>query len=281
MKLLKSIFRGILFFICFLFFIFVYARYIEPQLLVKTKLSTHSSSINQPFKVVFFSDTHFGKLYKQTNITKIVQAINEQEADFVIFGGDFFDNFAKDQSVLDVQYLEEQLANIQAKHGKIAIWGNHDYGGGAVRIYESFMQKGGFTVLKNQSLAYPMFNITISGVDDYLFGNPDFSLINQPYKQNQPYHLVLSHQPDLVDRFMLSNINFILSGHSHGGQVSLPFLTKQVLPIGAKKYVKGSYSLNSSTDTTLFVSKGIGLTQLPFRFLNIPEIVVVQFNPVN
>lgn len=69
----------------------------------------------------------------------------------------------------------------------------------------------------------------------------------------------------------------MLSGHSHGGQVTLPFLTQYSLPTGATKYIKGHYpDCGVSENLSLYVSKGIGMTVLPFRFLNPPEIMVLQ-----
>lgn len=65
----------------------------------------------------------------------------------------------------------------------------------------------------------------------------------------------------------------------HGGQVSVPFFTKKLLPNGSDQFVKGFYSMNGTetdTATQVYVSSGIGLTKYPFRFLNVPEIIEVN-----
>lgn len=95
-------------------------------------------------RIVFFTDTHFGALYDEKHLKRIVQMINGLDADIIVFGGDLFDNFARDKEILDMEYLQKELSRIEGKIGKYAVFGNHDYGGGAIRIYEDFMNNCGF-----------------------------------------------------------------------------------------------------------------------------------------
>lgn len=255
-----------------------YSRYVEPSLLVTKKIAVTAPATVSPCKVVFFTDTHFGNLYPEENLQKIVAKINAQNPDLVVFGGDFIDNYNQDAAYLDILLLEEELSNIKATYGKYAVWGNHDYGGGAEWIYPDIMAAGGFTLLTNEGAYIPELGMNILGYDDYLLGHTD----PQAYTiDHEDFTLVLTHEPDVTDQLNLSNAGLILAGHSHGGQVSLPVITKYMLPSGATEYTKGLYdaaTLGKSEGTQLFVSKGIGLTMIPYRFLNPPEIVVVNIN---
>lgn len=254
----------------------LYARFIEPNMLITNRFSVSSPNVKEAFTVVFFSDTHFSGIYPEQNIEKIVERINRQNADIVVFGGDFFDNYQKEKDILDLDYMEEQLSSIEAGYGKYCIWGNHDKGGGSAKIYAEMMEKGGFTLLKNESILIEELNLEIRGLDDYLLGNPDTST---DMMQASRVNIILSHAPDIIDDMDGTNTDIMLSGHSHGGQVFVPEITKKILPDGAKKYVKGLYLFKNSRDSKLIVSKGIGTTQIPYRFLNIPEIMVLEMRP--
>lgn len=257
--------------------VMLYARYIEPERLT---VRTHSVTTEKPIsdcKVVFFADTHFGELYSETHVEKIVEKINGLEADIVIFGGDLLDNYARDRSHMDLDYLKKHLSRIQAKSGKYAVWGNHDYGGGAVRIYEDFMQSCGFEVLDDESRTLDDYGINIIGYDDYLMGWTDPALYEV---QSERFNIIVSHEP-VIARFIRSKSdNFHLSGHTHGGQIRLPYITDKILPTGSDEFVKGLYTQEDiGTDTSLqmYTTSGIGMTKYPFRLFNVPEIIEINF----
>ena len=83
------------------------------------------------------------------------------------------------------------------------------------------------------------------------------------------YKILLIHEPDYINNIDYSNFNLILAGHSHNGQVKLPFVGGIILPNGAKKYYKEYYKLNN---TDLYISSGIGTSQISFRLFNRPSI---------
>lgn len=251
----------------------MYSRYIEPNLLTVTKHTASRDNAKKSVRVAFFTDTHFGNFYSQEKLPSLVNSINKQEADIVIFGGDFFDNYARDlnEGLIDLKLITKNLSKINAKYGKYAVYGNHDNGGGASRIYDELMSDSGFTVLKNDTASLDKLKINIIGFDDYLLGDIQNPL---PDIDNNYYNILVSHEPDAVDIHDVSNADIILSGHSHGGQVVIPYITEKTLPVGAKTYVKGKYDI--SDDTTLYVSRGIGTTVIPYRFLSVPEILVVD-----
>lgn len=269
--MIKKILIAIIILIMILAGLYVYAHEIEPRLLTVKQVSLPSGK-NQAsgLKIVFFSDTHIGKDYNISQLQKVATKINEQKPDLVIFGGDLIDNYNRDKPDLD--QIISVLSLIQAEYGKFSVYGNHDYGGGANRIYGDLMEKSGFTLLTNQSVKLKDRDICISGLDDYQNGKPDIKLMDN--HTETAYHILISHAPDLADRIDLSSVNLMLSGHTHGGQVNLPFARDYVLPPGGQKYVKGMYELNQNA--CLFVTSGIGTAKARYRFLNLPEIVVIK-----
>ena len=251
--------------------LFVWARYLEPSLLIVREESM-TAPVSQSTRIVFFSDTHFGKWYSPGNIDRVVEKINEQNPDVVIFGGDFFDIYARDKEEIDLEEFSKKLGLIDAPLGKYAVWGNHDYGAGASRIYQEMMEDGGFCVLKNEVQTIEECGITLYGLDDAVLSSPDTDAVFA----GDGTDILICHEPDIADQMDLHNVELVLSGHSHGGQVSLPYLTERALPPWGRKYIKGSYPLENGMR---YVSSGIGMTKLPFRFGNIPEIIVINLHP--
>lgn len=253
-----------------------YAHFIEPELLTVRSFDIETDKQVKPCTIVFFSDTHFGKYYDVGHAEDIVKKINQNKPDIVVFGGDLLDNYARDRNIMDLEYLKEELKNIEAKTGKYAVWGNHDYGGGAVRIYEDFMSSCGFALLDDESVVLEDYGIKLIGYDDYLMGWTDPSL----YKiKSEFYNVIIAHEP-VVSQFIESKSeNFLLTGHTHGGQVNIPFLTSELLPEGSAQFIKGLYTqqeIGTTVSLTMYTSSGIGMTRYPFRFQNIPEIVKIN-----
>ena len=268
----------LLFMILLLFVILTisYSRYIEPEMLTVKEITVETDMNIEECRIVFFTDTHFGKLYDEKHIKKIVGMINECDADIVIFGGDLLDNYVRDKNLLDMEYLQQELNRIEAKDGKYAVFGNHDYGGGAVRIYETFMNDCGFRVLDDEMVFLEKFNMELTGFDDYLLGQTEDDFY---HIQSDKFQLIVAHEP-IVSKFIEGyGDSFLLSGHTHGGQLSVPYFTRKLLPNGSEQFIKGFYDWQD-TDTgaaiQMYVSSGIGLTKYPFRFLNIPEIIEVN-----
>lgn len=113
-----------------------YSRFIEPELLTVKSLTVETDNNISPCRIIFFSDLHLGKYYDETHLDRIV---NELNADFVILGGDLFDNYACDYESLDFEYIRMKLSEIRVAVSRYAVWGNHGYGGGVVRIYKDFL----------------------------------------------------------------------------------------------------------------------------------------------
>lgn len=255
-----------------------YARFVEPGRLKVRTLSVETEKPVHDLRVVFFTDTHFGKLYDESHASIIADRINRLDADLVIFGGDLLDNYARDREDLDLGDLAETLGSIKAKAGKYAVWGNHDYGGGASRIYEKLMSDAGFEILDDESRTFEELGIRLIGYDDYLMGWTDPSL----YKvKSNFFNLIVAHEPVIAGFIESESDNFMLSGHTHGGQIGIPGLVSKVVPPGSGKFVKGFYTAEEiGTDASLnmYTSSGIGMTKYPYRLFNVPEIIEINFH---
>ena len=252
--------------------ILIWSGAVEPKLLL-VKQFEYPLPVTKRVRIAFFSDTHLGKWYSAENLSRIAEKINEQNPDLVLFGGDFFDIYRRDCGQISLDTITNILQSIQAPLGKYAVWGNHDYGGGAQNIYPSVMESGGFEILKNEGILFSEQNLFLYGFDDLIFGSPQNPKTMIP---SDTAKLLFCHEPDAADILPEVRADLILSGHSHGGQILLPIITKKVLPPGAKRYRKGLYPRGNSP---VFVSSGIGMTKLPLRFLNPPEIIMIDLVP--
>lgn len=276
LKIIKGIVLFFIFLIVLLLGVLGYAHYIEPNLLMVKSITIDTQKAIKPCKIVFFADTHFGGLYGERHAEKIADKINGLNADIVIFGGDLFDNYAHDHDAMDLEYLKAELGRIKANAGKFAVWGNHDYGGGAVRIYEEFLKSCGFTLLNDESRLLTEYGIRVVGFDDYLMGWTDPSLYTL---ESDSFNVIASHEPIIANFIQSGSDNLLLTGHTHGGQVSIPFLTSRLLPNGSGQFVKGLYSteeIGTAASLQMYTTSGIGMTRYPFRFLNVPEIIEVN-----
>lgn len=277
MKVFKFFFKLIIVLILIVAGLIFYAFKIEPYLLTVNKYNLNEKS-NDTIKIIQFSDTHIKNNFTYKNLNKVVNSINQLNPDVVIFTGDLYDNYAKYHD--DINIIKE-LKKIKANYAKIAIWGNRDYGGGASRYYENIIKEAGFTLLKNENYDLTTNEnkkILITGLDDSILGNPKLSVSKV---EQYDYRILLSHEPDNVTMFAVDDYQLILSGHSHGGQINIPFfsfINQKALSstMFAKKYSGGMTQLNPTTK--IYVNTGIRTTHISARFQVIPEITMFTIN---
>lgn len=252
---------------------YYYAKYIEPYLLSFTQHTLKSPLIPKGFhgmKILQFSDLHLGYYFSLQHLSQIVSKINAEKPDIVLFTGDLIDDY---QTYTEASFVASILKNIQAPFGKFSIYGNHDHGGYGTEYYDHIMRESGFELLQNSEKRIRLLDnseISIFGLDDMLLGKPKIAETLQHAKQNI-YTIVLVHEPDIAPQIATYPINLQLSGHSHGGQVQIPFLGAIITPSLAKEYIEGFYSIQG---LTLYVNRGIGRTRVPFRFMSKPEITL-------
>ncbi|MEH7234916.1 metallophosphoesterase [Bacillus sp. JJ1562] len=251
-----------------------YARYLEPKQLEVSRHEIRHPIIPKKFnnvKIVQFSDTHVGHHFTLEQLEKIVDKINTLKPDLLFFTGDLMDEPNK---YAGTNHLIPILERLEAPLGKFAIYGNHDHGGYGSEIYKKLMNQTGFTLLMNTSkeIYVEDSKITIVGLDDVMLGRPNFE---QAFKEvdTTSFNILLAHEPDIADRAEEVGAHVQLSGHSHGGQIQLPFFGPLITPPLGSIYYEGAHHIGPNK-MFLYVNRGLGTTRLPLRFLAKPEVSI-------
>lgn len=252
-----------------------YAFFVEPKLFKINEYNIVDEKIPESFygvKIIQFSDIHYGRTVKGKELKELVEKINEVKPDIVIFTGDLFD---KDRPLDNeaINVLIDELSKIDAKLGKYAIYGNHEY---YHDNYETVIANSGFTLLKNSyDIIYNESNepIFLGGLDDLLMGDPDISSLMSYFDDESEtvipkYKIIAVHEPDYFDQIKDYDVDLVLAGHSHNGQVRIPLIGKVFTPEGSKKYYDNYYKVG---DTEMYISSGIGCSMLNIRFATVPS----------
>jgi uncharacterized protein len=255
---------------------YFYAREVEPRMLDITRHTIKNAVLPSGFdgvRIIQFSDTHIGFQYKMEQLEQLISQINDLNPDMIVFTGDLLDD---PRHFTQKNKLISMLSNLDAPLGKFAVYGNHDHGGYGSDLYKQIMEQSGFSLLLNTSANIKLLDgssIWIAGIDDAMLGKPDLNATMANIPSNS-YTILLSHAPDKADEAADHQIQLQLSGHSHGGQIQIPFYGPLVTPPFAEKYVEGFYTAGRKNSLTLYVNRGLGTTRLPFRFLSQPELAI-------
>lgn len=250
---------------------FIYGWFIEPYRLEVKNISIKTDKLTDTgFRIVHISDLHCDT--KPRNETKLVKLINDIEADIIVFTGDTL-NFDTPQAL---PLFKETMKGLKAKLVKLAVRGNVDawylpdldfFGGTGFEEFDHEtikLQKNGET-------------ICISGIR---FDYPcDLKALLKDVPGSN-FSILLYHTADLAEELENVNVDLYLSGHTHGGQVRLPFFgALTTLSKFGKKYEMGMYNIGK---TKLYINRGIGLeggSAPQVRFLARPEITVFDIEP--
>lgn len=246
-----------------------YSFFIEPNQMSITEYIIKDKSLSG-IKIVFAGDFHV-KPHQKKRLSEIVNFINLQQPDIVLLAGDFVSGHV-DFLTMPIKDIAKGLSKINSKHGIYTCLGNHDAWFGSDFITKH-LENNNINVLYNSNR-----KVNIKGKDIYIAGiqykPKDISLIEKSLENTKSPIIMLTHSPDEITK-MPNNINLILAGHTHGGQIVLPFIG----PIfTASKYRrKYVYGFINDNGKKLITTRGIGLSILPFRFNCAPEIVVINF----
>lgn len=276
---IKILLRGILMLLIIAGMLLFYARYIEPNRLrveEVTVSSPHVSEAADGLRIMVFADTHFGPYYTTEDFSKVLSAVEDAKPDVLFFLGDLIDHYSRYSENGDTRWISEVLSQMEAPHGKFAVYGNHDYGGGAETKYPTVMSDGGFQILANETTVLSDLGLSIIGIDDVLIGYGDPEAAAEA--QDDTFNIVLTHAPDIADRVITYPVDLVLAGHTHGRQVDLRFFDDLVLPPYGKKYISGLYFLPGERGPQLYVTSGLGTTKLPLRFLSVPEVTLITLS---
>ncbi|MCD7035462.1 metallophosphoesterase [Metabacillus sp. GX 13764] len=251
--------------------LFFYALFIEPNTLRDATVRLDIPDLPPALKgtkIFQLSDVHLGDHFSLARLSSIVEKANKLKPDIFVFTGDLMD---KPNRYGDIHLIQKVLKKIKAPMGKFAVYGNHDHGGFGTDNYKKIMKESGFTLLVNEAqLLYSSkdYRFYAAGIDDAILGAPKCPVIPDNKKSHV---LLLVHEPVLIKGGACSKTVLQLSGHSHGGQINLPFIEIPDLSHSSGNYKQGLYIKNGRY---LYVSSGVGTARLPLRLFSPPEVTM-------
>jgi len=248
-------------------FLFIYARFIEPQILL-----VNHTKINTGFKAKYalISDIHLGIYNNSTILERTVEKINMlKDIDAVMIAGDF----TYEPQFDDMRLLFKSLSELKVP--VYAVLGNHDCekpGPKIAKELTKILREFNVIVLDNQSAK--LNGVNILGLGSLCAYNSKITLISDYKKEDNL--VVLAHHPDIALEYNISSDfpDLSLMGHTHGGQVRIPYIYHKMIPVyGDVPWNEGLYQYKN---TQVFVTSGIGVIGLPLRFLIPPVIDVLE-----
>jgi len=227
------------------------------------------------FTIALLSDFHYDPYFSVHPIRSAVEIVNGLRPDLVALTGDFVSvpwvgNAAR--GAADAEPCAGLLKNLKAPYGVWSVLGNHDMSSDPQRVANA-LHTAGIPLLTNQSVAIEKdgTRFWLGGVDDVLGGNADLPAALHTVPSDEAV-VLMAHEPDYADHVARYPVDLQLSGHTHGGQVRIPFIRPLYLPELAKKYVWGLYKIRG---LTLYTNAGIGTVELPIRWNCPPEITYI------
>ena len=273
-KIVISCFKIIIIIILLSITFYLYTTYISSKIIdvkeeriINEKLPTNFNGL----KIIQISDIHYGSTIFIKDIKKLVKLVNERTPDLVVFTGDLINKDYKLNSK-EQEKLITELKKIKTTIGKYAIMGEEDSS-----EFNTIMNQSNFTILNNSyDLIYKDNNIPI-----LLIGlnnskkNEDidsaYEYFNQPTHNSNIYTITLLHKPDTVNEILekYPTTDLFLAGHSHNGQINIPYIGGLVKKEGSQQYINEFYQINNSR---LYISSGIGTNGNGFRLFCRPSI---------
>ena len=209
-------------------------------------------------------------------IARAVERLNGARPDVHLLLGDYLDASQVLRRALAPQLVARELGRLEAPLGTVAVLGNHDWRAAGDGMWRA-LARAGVTVLENRAVELIVANgaFWVVGLADARHRRPDLVTALAPVPADAPA-LLLAHDPDLFP-YVPSRVALTLSGHTHGGQVAIPFLRRPALPSRyGERYARGHVE---ERGRHLYVSSGIGTSGVPVRLLAPPEVLVLTLRP--
>jgi predicted MPP superfamily phosphohydrolase len=264
----------------------LYSGEVERHWVEFTERNVHLRGLPAAFdgmRIAHITDIHMDDFTEAYFLRNTMDRINRIKPDAVLMTGDYVTSESKQTkaSILRAHnaawHCAEILRSLECR-SLYAVLGNHDVDAGAREVTYALVSNG-IAVLRNSCLPIERAGsrIWLAGLDDPCSGHPDPEQAVPAWIRNIPNEpvVLMCHAPDYADRLLTQPagqaVDFMLSGHSHGGQIRLPLIGALFLPSLGRKYVEGGFQLGRMQ---LYVNRGIGTIGVPFRFDCPPEITV-------
>jgi predicted MPP superfamily phosphohydrolase len=248
----------------------VYSALIEPQWLSIERIDVPLARLPREldgFTIAQLSDLHLGPYVGNTEIRSAVEATNQLRPDAIVLTGDYV---TREADLMDD--CARELSALAAPAGVYAVLGNHDHWSSLEHITHA-LENNSIPVLINDAMPVERngARLWIAGVDDVWQRRADLNSALRQVPVTEPT-VLLAHEPDYAEVVRHYPVDLQLSGHSHGGQVRLPFYGAPILPYLAKKYPIG---LKRADALWVYTNRGIGVVSPPVRFNCRPEITLL------
>lgn len=223
------------------------------------------------FSILQISDLH-NKVFDEDN-ESLIKAIKQADADLIVLTGDLIDRHTEELD--DVFNLVEHIIAINPAVYYVS--GNHEWDNAQTQEFFDGLRARNVEVLDNRNSQVDLGSVTLNlvGVDDASTGHED---MEQAFAglDPDPYTILLSHAPGIVNKYEHIPADLILSGHTHGGQIRLPFIGALVAPDEGffPKLDKGLFKIG--LDQTLYIDSGLGTSTVPVRFMNKSQMSLIR-----
>ena len=249
----------------------IYARFIEPHI-VQVKHHQYrlhpDREFTKPIKLAVVADMHVGLFSgHERQLKTIVKKLNLQQPDLVVVAGDW--------TYEPENRLVQELAILREIHAPVySVPGNHDeqYTGPPIQaLLKQALEHNDVIDIEGKIVEFDEFRLI--GVGDLWAGKANMRYMPE-LPQDKPW-LILSHNPDTVDMVPeLPTRPLMVSGHTHGGQIELPWITNYIMKrVSILGHKKGFYTHEHAD---VFVTVGTGMVGVPFRFRVPPTIDIIE-----
>ena len=223
-------------------------------------------------RIVQLTDIHHSPFTSREQIERAVETANSLEPDIIALTGDYI---SKERAY--AAPCAELLARLYARYGVYAVLGNHDHWTDAALITDLFRAEG-INVLVNEGMRFEKQGAAfwLAGVDDTMVGLEDLSLALAG-SRDEEMKLLLAHNPIILRRAARADVDLVLSGHTHGGQVALR--AEGSASSRARRRTRAGLGRHGSTQ--IYVSRGLGTVVLPIRYGCPPEVSFLELRSLS
>jgi uncharacterized protein len=225
-------------------------------------------------RLAHLSDLHVGgRGWREATIARAIDSCNRSNVDLVAITGDFIGSGA------GARMAVEMLSTLRSDVPRFAVFGNHDhvYGKRYVTFLSDGLRELGIVVLNNESVPVELRTgrTWVAGVDDGYSMRDNLEAALGSLGPHDYPRILLTHYPEVAEQLRPGQAQLSLAGHSHAGQIRVPILGAMMHNGHARtKYGKGLFTVNGNP---LCVSAGVGMSGVPMRFRNPPEVPLISF----